>query len=309
MAKKLMKEDRKEFQSVAETALYEKNYQLAVEIFSKLYSEKRSARENYLFAQALVGVGDYSKALTIIQEYMNSYLAENERLVFYIHVAVFAGESLKVSQLLKSLKEFLTEQESQLFYATLSSENELFNKQEGNKLLKLKKQLQYLGALDPLEQRKIAKKAVALSCQDFVLAVKGALEDDNVHPLVRASLLNDLRLLDVQEEFAYHSFLNGRIAVTPGRLEGLQQTEVFKSYAAQVLGDPSRPSELSQQILGEITLKLMLLYPVFTDVEQDEELWYYILLNDQRSLNSAGDYGQIALKMEKSILELELNSK
>lgn len=304
-----MKDDRKKLQIQAETALHEKNYQLAVDLFSKLYLTKKSARGNFFLVQALAGLKDYSVALEFAQEYINSYLAEDERLVFYIHVTVFAGKSLKVYQLLESLKPYLTASESQLFYSTLSFEFELFEQQGIVDIAQLKKQLHYLGALEPLKQRTVAKKAAALSYQDFVVVVKDVLVDKNVHPIVRTSFLNDLRLLNVREEFDFQSFLNGKMRLIPQQLKGLEQTEAFQSYAALILGDTSRPTNLSQQILDEITLKLMILYPNFLEVEQKQDLWYHVLLNEQQFLKATESYAQIATKLEKSIAEWGPSSK
>lgn len=304
-----MKDDRKKLQIQAETALHEKNYQLAVDLFSKLYLTKKSARGNFFLVQALAGLKDYPVALDFAQEYMNSYLAEDERLVFYIHVAVFAGKSLKVYQLLESLKPYLTDSESQLFYSTLSFEFELFEQQGIVDIAQLKKQLHYLGALKPLKQRTVAKKAAALSYQDFIVVVKDALVDKNVHPIVRTSFLNDLRLLNVREEFDFQSFLNGKMRLIPQQLKGLEQTEAFQSYAVLILGDTSRPTNLSQQILDEITLKLMILYPNFLEVEQKQDLWYHVLLNEQQFLKATESYAQIATKLEKSIAEWGPSSK
>lgn len=304
-----MEELRKKKQFDAEKALRDENYSLAVELFSSLYSEQKSARENFFLAKALAGTGQFEAALEIAQEYMNSYLAEDQRLVFYIYIAVNAKQALKVYQLLESLKPYMTEEESQLFYGKLDLEVKRFYEQNNRSVTKQKKQLQYLGLASPLEQRKIAKEANALTYQDFIDSVKPALIDENVHPLVRASFLNDLRLLNVSEKVAYLPFLRDKLILCPKELQGIQETKLFKNYAAQLLGNTTRPSNISQQILGEITLKLMLLYPDFTEIKRDQDLWMHVLLNEKSFLDPQGPYAKIADDLEKSIAKWQPKSK
>ncbi len=304
-----MEELRKKKQFDAEKALRDENYSLAVELFSSLYSEQKSARENFFLVKALAGTGQFEAALEIAQEYMNSYLAEDQRLVFYIYIAVNAKQTLKVYQLLESLKPYMTEEESQLFYGKLDLEVKRFYEQNNRSVTKQKKQLQYLGLASPLEQRKIAKEANALTYQDFIDSVKPALIDENVHPLVRASFLNDLRLLNVSEKVAYLPFLRDKLILCPKELQGIQETKLFKSYAAQLLGNTTRPSNISQQILGEITLKLMLLYPDFTEIKRDQDLWMHVLLNEKSFLDPQGPYEKIADDLEKSIAKWQPKSK
>ncbi|HIZ96902.1 MAG TPA: hypothetical protein H9803_09425 [Candidatus Ligilactobacillus excrementavium] len=304
-----MEELRKKKQFDAEKALRDENYSLAVELFSSLYSEQKSARENFFLVKALAGTGQFEAALEIAQEYMNSYLAEDQRLVFYIYIAVNAKQALKVYQLLESLKPYMTEKESQLFYGKLDLEVKRFYEQNNRSVTKQKKQLQYLGLVSPLEQRKIAKEANALTYQDFIDSVKPALIDENVHPLVRASFLNDLRLLNVSEKVAYLPFLRDKLILCPEELQGIQETKLFKNYAAQLLGNITRPVNISQQILGEITLKLMLLYPDFTEIKRDQDLWMHVLLNEKSFLDSDGPYAKIADDLEKSIAKWQPKSK
>lgn len=76
-----------------------------------------------------------------------------------------------------------------------------------------------------------------------------------------------------------------------------------------MLGNITRPVNISQQILGEITLKLMLLYPDFTEIKRDQDLWMHVLLNEKSFLDSDGPYAKIADDLEKSIAKWQPKSK
>ena len=53
----------------------------------------------------------------------------------------------------------------------------------------------------------------------------------------------------------------------------------------------------------------MLLYPDFTEIKRDQDLWMHVLLNEKSFLDSDGPYAKIADDLEKSIAKWQPKSK
>ncbi|GBG95573.1 hypothetical protein LFYK43_20320 [Ligilactobacillus salitolerans] len=303
-----MAEALKRMQQKAEEALTEHNYVVAFDILSKLYLQKKTARNNYLLVQALAGQGKYGEAFTVGQEFLTSYLTENARFSDLIHVAVCARKGMWVEKILVQIKAYLKPEESRLFYGRLAGEMENFYRTKQQEISALKRRFDYLAAVSPIEQRAIVKEAEQLQKGDFVEGACLAVKDPNVHPLVRSSLLNDLRCLDWADEIMYQPFIGKQISLVPGDLQALEETRLFKEYTVQIEDNTRSPQE-SQQLLNELTLKLMLLYPQFEVIYQQPEVWYHILLNDQESKNLDQRFQTLAGQLEASVLEMRPDQK
>lgn len=300
---------RNQKQQQAEQALAEHNYVAAVPLLAELYEQHQTSRQNYLYVEALAGAGQYETALAVAQENINSYLAENDRLIRYIHVAVFAGQGLIVTELLESIRSYMTEMESQTIFAALQAETEAYQTQKQEQLEQVKKKLQYLGLEQPLKQRAIAKQSRQLSKSDFLKAVQVALVDENVHPLVRAAFLNDLRLLQVGQAINYLTFEHQQIQVMPNQLLALEETQAYHAFEKMVAVKFERRVDLAQKVLDEITLKLMLLYPIYDGIDSKLEQWYAIFLNDKVLLDQSETNKKLAEQLETSISEWEPGKK
>lgn len=287
----------------AKQALAERNYAYAVELFSELYSQKPTSRQNYLLVQALSGLGDFENALAVAQESLASYLAEDERLILYIHVAVCAGQGLSIKELLEGLRKYMSDAEKQMLFHTLDQEYADYSLLKKDELNQLKKQIRYLGGYSPLKQRALAKQAQKLSSCEFVSAVRTALVDSNVHPLVRASFLNDLRLLKVTERFDYWTFFGQKIQIDPNKLQAVDETAVYQHLQKLVLKKYEYSANLIQKMMDEISLKLMIIYPVFSEIERQPKIWLSVLLNDAQLATCPASYQKIANQLEKSISE------
>lgn len=300
---------RKKQQQQAEQALAEHNYTTAVPLLAELYALHQTSRQNYLYVEALAGAGQYETALAVAQENLHSYLAEDDRLIRYIHVAVFAGQGLVVTELLESIRGYMTDSESQMLFATLQEEFEAYQSQNQVQLEQLKKKLQYLGIEPPLKQRELAKQARQLSSSDFLTVIQATLIDENVHPLVRAAFLNDLRLLQIPQVINYLTFEQQQLQVIPNQLLALEETQVYHAFEKLVAVKFARTVDLAQKVMNEITLKLMLLYPDFDGIELKLEQWYAIFLNDKELLSQSETAKKLAERLENSISEWEPGKK
>ncbi len=300
-----MAKSRKERQLLAEKALAEKNYVLATEIFTKLYQERSSARANFFLVRSLAGQGEFKEAFEIAEEYLKSYLCEDDRFIFYIHVAVFAKNGIGIEKILARLTPYMTEYESRLFNTTLAKEVAEFSSIHPSNLKKAFKDIRYLGSLSPIKQRGAVQEAQQFSRSDFVKVAGIVMLDPNVHPLIRASFLNDLRLIKVQEKMGYLTFMHKRAALIPANLPDLEQMDFFKNYKNKLLDDADRPPDVSEQILRELTLKLMLLYPSYSEIKQNNALWYHILLDRRWVAANAAGYFEVASQLENSLAQWE----
>ena len=119
----------------------------------------------------------------------------------------------------------------------------------------IKKKWQYLGAYSVFEQRDLFAMAHALSTADFIAYSRQWLVDSNVHPILRASIVDDLRQLGVTEEVALINLNQEQVTVIPAQLPAVEQTEIGEKVLA------SLQTTANEALVGEVRLRLQIMYP------------------------------------------------
>lgn len=245
------------------------DYLKAKELLEQQYLSKKTFEINYLLAQAYFQLGQAFNAYQLASEYMVEYLQDEVKLTFYVSLGVAAKQILKMEQLLITLAPNLDiEQQIKLKNLIVSQTNLEVNK-------KIIRKFKHLGAFDVFEQRLIFQESLQLLASDFVNLGKENLLDTEVHQLIKVQIIEELLKLQYPDKIIYRNIWQKECEVDLKKLSFLEETEIYRFYQAKVL--ENNPNE-QKQLLQEIQLKLMLLYPDFSIID-DYEKWYEILLN------------------------------
>lgn len=275
-------------------------YHKAVELLTACYQKNATFRINYLLTQALAKTADYPAAYATAKDYPREYLANDDYFVQYIECGCRAGAVLEIAMLLTGIKQFLTVNEQERFTRVIEHATAQYWKDSATSASQVVNQLAHCGGEGVLIQRQRVKAARALTPKEFMNASRLPLIDQAVHPLIRTTLIDDLRRLAVDCPVTIQPFTGAPREVIPEKLEALDDAPVTQYYRQKIIADGNgEPLALRLQRYAEVRLKLMILYPFQDDVIDDYERWQIILLNQQNKL--FGEEREQAYLLEKAI--------
>lgn len=268
-------------------ALNDGRYRKAVSLLTACYQENATFRVNYLLTQALAKTGDYAAAYATAKDYPQEYLEDDDYFVQYIEYGCRAGDVLEIIMLLTGISRFLSTSEKKRFSRIINRATGQYWDDQSTTAAQVANQLAHCGGEGVLIQRQRVKAANALTLQQFVDASRLPLIDQAVHPLVRATLMDDLRRLGVSHYVTIQPLIGSPQRVVPGDLEALDDAPVVRHYRQETIEcESEKPLALRLQQYAEMRLKLMVLYPFQDDVIDDVERWRMILLNQQDKLST-----------------------
>ena len=265
LARKQMIEDLKK----AKQFLAQQHYLKASELLEKQYQLKKTFEINYWLTQAYCKLGQATKAYQLATEYLHEYVKEEKMLSFYVQVGLEAKQTLKMQQLIVALKDQLSVQQVDFL------QNEIATKPADANYQAFLKKFNHLGAFELFEQRLLVQEMYQLTPKDFIASAKKLLIDVDVHQLIKAQLFEELLKLQVTDEINYVNLWSEQQTIKLAHLVFLEDTKIYAYYQKKLMDiNLIEQAQLAQ----ELYLKLMLLYPDFSRVD-DFESWYDILLN------------------------------
>ena len=189
---------------------------------------------------------------------------------------IYAGKVRKIEMTLNLMSGFMSAKEKANF--TRLFDQTLATVRTQTDVNALTKRLKHLGALAILEQRQVFEASGSLTIAEFVESVSADLVDEDVHPLVRVAILDELRYLGSEKAVTYLLFTGKKQDFVPGNLKELDDYVMYQRLTALLENDPEYAVDQKEQILAELKLKLQLLYPKLTAPYADPEKLYAVLL-------------------------------
>ncbi|MFK5675839.1 hypothetical protein [Ligilactobacillus sp. LYQ60] len=268
-------------------ALNDGQYRRATILLTACYQKNATFRVNYLLTRALAKMGDYVAAYATAKDYPREYLENDDYFVQYIEYGCQAGAVLEIVMLLTEISHFLSATEKERFGGVIKRATIQYWNNQSTTATQVMSQLAHCGGEGVLIQRQRVKAANALTPRQFVDASRLPLIDPAVHPLVRATLMDDLRRLAVFRHIMIQPLIGSPQRVVPGSLDALDDAPVVRHYYQEIIEcESEEPLALRLQRYAEVRLKLMVLYPFQDDVINDAERWRLILLNQQDELST-----------------------
>lgn len=268
--------EQEELYAAGQAALEKSDFLQAKELLLQAYQAKKTFKVNYLLFTALKELKDHQMASLLAEDYLLDYLRDDQKLTEYVTEMIYAGKVRKIEMTLNLMGGFMSAKEkanfTRLFDQTLAT---VRAQTDVNTLIK---KLKHLGALAILEQRQVFEASGSLTIAEFVESVSADLVDEDVHPLVRAAILDELRYLGSEKAVTYLLFTGEKQDFVPGNLKELDDCVMYQRLATLLEADPEYAADQKEQILAELKLKLQLLYPKLTAPYAEPEKLYAVLL-------------------------------
>ena len=268
--------EQEELYAAGQAGLEKSDFLQAKELLLQAYQAKKTFKVNYLLFTALKELKDHQMASLLAEDYLLDYLRDDQKLTEYVTEMIYAGKVRKIEMTLNLMTGVMSAKEKANF--TRLFDQTLATVRTQTDVNALTKRLKHLGALAILEQRQVFEASGSLTIAEFVESVSADLVDEDVHPLVRAAILDELRYLGSEKAVTYLLFTGEKQDFVPGNLKELDDYVMYQRLTALLENDPEYAVDQKEQILAELKLKLQLLYPKLTAPYADPEKLYAVLL-------------------------------
>lgn len=258
----------------AHQAFSAEEWSTAADLFEKLYNDQQTAEFNRYLVASLYHDEKYLAAEQFAAEQDAVYLATTETFQLRLDVAlknqqfIFAREFCAMPAAEAWRAAGLT----QITAAEDASRQTLAETQRV-----LAKQFYHLGDGSFTEQRQRLERARQLPLREFMKGVQYLLVDPFLHPLMRATLLEELLRLRTTQTVQVHWLDDQTYPVDTGQLQPVgasRAAQTMQRYLHENLAqqDPMLMANISQTI----TLQLMMLYPFIDKIIKNPVAWIQI---------------------------------
>jgi len=259
----------------AQTDFKAKKWSAAAAGFERLYQDQQTAEVNQYLVASLYHDQQYAAAEQVAAEQDGIYLQSAQTFQLRLDVAlknqqfIFAREFCELA----AAQDWRAGGLAQIAAAEAASQAEL-----GTTQRVIAKQFYHLGDVSFAEQRQRLERARQLPLAQFMQGVQYLLVDPFLHPLMRATLLEELLRLRTTQPVQLH-WLDDQVYT-------IQTKDLRPVNASQAAGKihPFLQDELGQSdpllaanVQQVVTLQLMMLYPFIDKVVTQPVLWVRIL--------------------------------
>ncbi|WP_367294820.1 hypothetical protein [Levilactobacillus yonginensis] len=256
---------------VARKAFEEQQWSAASSAFQTLYQDQQTPELNRYLVMSLFRDQQYLAAEQIAAEQDQIYLANESLFNLRLAVAlknqqfIFAREFCE----LVGARDWREAGLEKIQQTEREAEQSLAATQKT-----IAKQFYHLGDVSFAEQRQRLERAKQLPLATFMKGVQYLLVDPFLHPLIRATLLEELLRLKVDTSVQLHWLDDQTYTIATKDLRPVgasQSAQAIQNYLQLELGqnDPVLAANLQQTV----TLQLMMLYPFIDKVITQPVLW------------------------------------
>lgn len=239
-----------------QAAMAEENWVQAVAIWSELYTQLPTFEVNMRLVTALQFDQQYRLALEIAKDYLSDYLVDTVHQKQLISLAIMNQQFVYAQE----LTMWVTDQsDRQLFLQEIRRAEEQAQTTLATTFQTTARQFYHLSDYDLASQQQRYQEAYILPVDQFVAGARYLLLDPYSLPIMRASLLEDLKKLGVADTIHYR-WIDGSEydADLPQVTLPLQsnQYQTMRTHLIETLGqeDPVALTALQDQLRLEVSL-------------------------------------------------------
>lgn len=263
--------------ATANQAFKEQDWSLAARAYETVYQTQSTEAINHLLARSLFMAGHVTQALEIALENPESYLTDETHLTWLIEILLANGNLLVANQVVSAinqpaLKEGVSQQITAVEHRLLKTSASQGGYQK----------FYQLAAGDLLQQRMAYEESKALPKRSWVKAATHLLVDPFVKPIVRVTLLEDLRKLKVSEPVWFQWLIGEPRQLTPTDLRPLEDEIVNQKALKTLKAQLGSVDPVSAQLQVEsLRIQLALLYPFADEAVADWQTWVALNLGER----------------------------
>ncbi|GMA69300.1 hypothetical protein GCM10025879_05460 [Leuconostoc litchii] len=263
--------ENQELMNRAKMETKQKNWHDAAETLATLYEQVQTFEVNYRLVTALFMDEQYQLASSYADDFLLNYLDDESNFRMVVALAV-QNQNFVYAQQLAVLWDDLNVVEDVL--QEIRQAEDRAQETMKTTLDTIARQFYHMSDYDLIAQRDRYESARHLPVAQFVIGAKFLLIDPYALPIIRATLLEDIQKLQIDESIKYRWLDDEIYTVRLTEITPLTDSDIFEEAIALLenrLGhdDPIALEMLSHQLRIELTF----LYPQVSDVIVDVEKW------------------------------------
>ena len=255
----------------AQLEMKQENWHDAAETLADLYESLQTFDINNRLVTALFMDKQYQLASSYADDFLAEYLDDETHFRMIVALAV-QNQSFVYAQQLAMLWDD-EQTQSEILDEIRTAENHA-KETMATTLATISRQFYHMSDYDLDAQRNRYEAARRLPVADFVIGAKFLLVDPFALPLIRATLLEDLQKLDIQEPVQYRWLDEQLYTIRLDQINPLTSSEVFEKIATLIDDRLGQEDPVALEMLAhQMRLELTLLYPQTDDVIIDADSW------------------------------------
>ncbi len=265
------------YKALGEKEVANKNFQLAGFHFQKAYDLLPSFEVNKQLAACLIEIGQFSEALKIVSEMKNDYLHNEADAALYIKALLGQKYFVQAHQIVNRQKAEPFWQEEYEAICQAEKYSQLFEQEE---VRRKKAQLSEFFSFSNLDQLAFLKENRFLSQEDFFAGVLPYLTDVRIHGIVRASLLEIVRDLNLQAAVDFRRFDGNVASVALAELPEIREKKMVVKIKNWLKEELEQNNPLLVPVLEEeLTFHLSIFYPYAEQIIVQPAFWLQALVS------------------------------
>ncbi|MBU7455658.1 hypothetical protein [Leuconostoc fallax] len=271
----------------SQTEIDQENWHDASQTLSELYESLPTFEVNYKLVTTLFMDEQYQLAGSYADDFLGEYLEYEDNFRMLVALSVKTQNFVYAHQLIMLWDDG---DDGKLQQTLLNEVKEAENKAKDKMAATfqtISRQFYHMSDYDIAEQRSRYESARHLPVADFIKGARFLLLDPYTLPVIRATLLDDLQKLNINEVIQYRWLDNDIYTVNLSEINALTDNTVFLDIANELeqqvgQNDPNAMTALTH----ELRLELTLLYPRIAEVITDAKQWVAVSLSHyyQRSM-------------------------
>lgn len=257
----------------AQTEIENQNFNNATDDLLDLYDETDDQQVVMLLGKTLFMNQKYVSANRLVDDNFDVFLQQNFELLTCIYEKNHRYLQLRIIATGLQGKDKIN-----LLEKIKQSEKE-YEIKEPNSIASNAREFMHLGAFSADRQREVIKDAEMLPIKQYLAGSKMSLIDQDVNPVWRMQLLNNLMRLEVDKPVDFIWIDNTKHQIIPKEVADVEQTKAFKEIQREVnetIGqqDPIKAAQL--QVI--IKVDMQILFPYIDQVVIEPHKWVEVIM-------------------------------
>lgn len=247
-----------------------KDYEQALILLDQAYSLDQPSELNWLITKVLVADNQYQTAQVFADEFIESYLENKELAQLYVTIANANHHYLAAREFILWLPH---DWQQTLLLSVEHSEID-YRQTMAQTVKTISRHFYHLSDVDSINQHERLIATEKLPLTDYLIGAKFVLIDPFLSQLVKATILDRLRRLQVNDEFKMLWIDQTELMIIPSQLTALDETIVYRQMTTFLAeAEKEFGSVTIQALQEELRLMLMFIYPKLSEVIYEPESW------------------------------------
>lgn len=240
-------------------------------IWSELYESLNTFEVNYRLVVALFMNEQYRLAFDIATDYLDDYLVDDDLQQLLISLAVQNQEFVYAQQLALLVTD---EKQQQELVSEIRAAEDDAQKTMGTTFQTVARHFYHLSDYDLISQEQRYQEAYQLPVKLFQAGARYLLLDPFCSPVMRVSLLVDLKKLGLEETVSYYWIDDEKYEVDLEQVNLPLDSQAYQAVKAELHEQMANQDPIAfQTLLEQVRLEVSMLFPKITASITDPKAW------------------------------------